>query len=87
MSILILVNDAGSEKEESQLAKLLSSLEEISKKHKLNYKKILSKNIPSYLCPTLCCTPVNKELMSLLIFGAITALGEFRLDVASIYYS
>ena len=83
MSILILVNGVDSEAKEAQLIKLISSFEEISKKHNLTMKETTSKNFHPYLCPVLCFIPKENNAISLLISDAITILGESRLNTHS----
>ena len=83
MSVLILVNGVGSEKEESQLNTLLTSLEEISKKYKLSVQKALTKNIPPHLSPVICCYSRDGKSILLLLFDAVNTLTEARLNVPS----
>ena len=84
MSVFILVNGAGSEKEESQLNILMTSLSEISIKHKLNLQKTTVKNIPTHLEPLLSCYSRDGKTMVLLLFDVVNTLGEPRLTIPSI---
>lgn len=83
MSISVLVNSAGSEKDDALLNILMKSLEDISKKYTLKLERKLSKNIPAHLAPVLFCYAHDGKKMLFLLFDAIVTLGEKRLDVAS----
>ena len=84
MSISVLVNTLGSEGDEASLKIFLQSLEDIAKKHKLIFNKRLAKNIPANLAPVLFCYSHDGKKMLLILFDAITMLGEKRLNIPRI---
>ena len=86
MSISVLVNGVGSEKDEALLKVLMQTLEEISHRYGLNLEKRLAKNIPAHLAPVLCCYARDNKQMLLLLFDVISTLGEGRLDVSSMRF-
>ena len=79
MSISVLVNTVGSEKDEALMKELMNSLEQISKKYSLRLEKRLSKNIPPHLAPVLYCHSHEGNKMLLLLFDVITTLERSKL--------
>ncbi len=83
MSVSVLASAAGTAKDEELLKLLMTALEGVTKQHGLKLERRTVKNIPESLTPVLYCYAADNTTMLLVIFDAISTLGEARLNTAS----